>query len=150
VPRQEIGSSRKAFADKAARPASLPALNRLPVTTPATRREASSLSSWSANRLLCGTTNNAVGDFPSLGRLLAAPTRSQTTTANRTNGLSPGIEPRISAFQTEKKSLYITMLSVGRGRRIRTLSILMHRSHNLMNSLINSRFSTMTGTRDRE
>jgi hypothetical protein len=114
------------------------------------RREPSSLSSCLANRLLCGTTNNAVRDFPGLGRPFAALRRSQSTTPSRTNDLSPGIESRISTFRVDKKCLYINMLSVGGGRRIRTLSIPKHRPHNLMNSLFNSRFSTKTGTRDRD
>jgi hypothetical protein len=53
------------------------------------RREPSSLSSCSANRLLCGTTNNAVRGFPGLGRPFAALRRSQSTTPSRTNDLSP-------------------------------------------------------------
>jgi hypothetical protein len=53
------------------------------------RREPSCLSSCSDNRLLCGTTNNAVRDFPGLGRPFAALRRSQSTTPSRTNDLSP-------------------------------------------------------------
>ena len=128
VPLQEIGSARNS-------PSSRPPSNHSPrkrlVSPLALNRDSPQLAARQAaavpaqpNRLLCGTTNNAVRDFPSLGRLFAAPTRSQATTASRTNGLSPGIESRISTFPVDKKSLYINVLSAGGEGGIRTLGTL--------------------------
>jgi hypothetical protein len=103
-----------------------------------------------SHRPRCRTTNNAVRDFRDRSGPFVARVRSHVTATTGTDALRRGKKAAIPPLCRSEKSFYINVLGAGGGSGIRTLSIPKHHPRNLMNSLLNSRFSTKTGTRDRE